>query len=71
MVRRRPSSLRWFPEAVVGYDRYLQHEIWREIMMPEHTSEKAEVKMYSDFKRPYVYLAFDPGMAGRRHHRMG
>ena len=31
--------------------------------MPEHTSEKAEVKMYSDFKSPYVFLAFDPGMA--------
>ena len=31
--------------------------------MPEHTSEKAEVKMYSDFKSPYAYLAFDPGMA--------
>jgi len=30
--------------------------------MPEHTSEKAEVKMYSDFKSPYVFLAFDPGM---------
>jgi len=31
--------------------------------MPEHTSEKAEVKMYSDLKSPCVYLAFDPGMA--------
>src|SRR5262249_652303 len=39
------------------------HEIRREIMMPEQTSEKAEVKMYSDFKSPYAYLAFDPGMA--------
>jgi len=29
-------------------------------MMPD---EKAEVKMYSDFKSPYAYLAFDPGMA--------
>src|SRR6266516_2215121 len=32
-------------------------------MMPEQMSEKAEVKMYSDFKSPYAYLAFDPGMA--------
>ncbi len=31
--------------------------------MPDQTSEKAEVKMYSDFKSPYAYLAFDPGMA--------
>jgi len=31
--------------------------------MPEQMSEKAEVKMYSDFKSPYAYLAFDPGMA--------
>jgi len=31
-------------------------------MMPDQTSEKAEVKMYSDFKSPYAYLAFDPGM---------
>ena len=61
MVRRRPRSLLRLPEAVVGYDRYPQHEIRREIMMPEHTSEKAEVKMYSDFKSPYVYLAFGPG----------
>ncbi len=36
--------------------------IRREIMMPDQTSEKAEVKMYSDFKSPYAYLAFDPGM---------
>jgi 2-hydroxychromene-2-carboxylate isomerase len=26
-------------------------------------SERKEVKMYSDFKSPYAYLAFDPGMA--------
>jgi 2-hydroxychromene-2-carboxylate isomerase len=26
-------------------------------------TEPAEVKMYSDFKSPYAYLAFDPGMA--------
>src|SRR5947199_6614784 len=32
-------------------------------MMPDQTSEKVEVKMYSDFKSPYAYLAFDPGMA--------
>ena len=25
--------------------------------------ERAEVKMYSDYKSPYAYLAFDPGMA--------
>ena len=31
--------------------------------MPDQTSEKVEVKMYSDFKSPYAYLAFDPGMA--------
>src|SRR5215469_12841271 len=31
--------------------------------MPDQTSKKAEVKMYSDFKSPYAYLAFDPGMA--------
>jgi 2-hydroxychromene-2-carboxylate isomerase len=31
-------------------------------MMPDQTNEKAEVKMYSDFKSPYAYLAFDPGM---------
>src|SRR5262245_55478307 len=38
-------------------------------MMPDQTSEKAEVKMYSDFKSPYAYLAFDPGMAlGERFH---
>ena len=35
--------------------------------MPEQTGEQAEVKMYSDFKSPYAYLAFDPGMTlGRR-----
>src|SRR5688572_10599945 len=27
--------------------------------MPEQT---AEVKMYSDYKSPYAYVAFDPGM---------
>jgi 2-hydroxychromene-2-carboxylate isomerase len=25
--------------------------------------DRAEVKMYSDYKSPYAYLAFDPGMA--------
>src|SRR5262245_841606 len=41
----------------------------RRQMMPDQTSEKAEVKMYSDFKSPYAYLAFDPGMAlGERFH---
>src|SRR6516165_9340980 len=33
-----------------------------EIMMPAQMSEKAEGKMYSDFKSPYAFLAFDPGM---------
>jgi 2-hydroxychromene-2-carboxylate isomerase len=33
------------------------------IMMRDQTSERAEVKMYSDFKSPYAFLAFDPGMA--------
>ena len=28
--------------------------------MPE---QRAEVKMYSDYKSPYAYVAFDPGMA--------
>jgi 2-hydroxychromene-2-carboxylate isomerase len=31
--------------------------------MPDQASEKVEVKMYSDFKSPYAYLAFDPGMS--------
>ena len=31
--------------------------------MPDQASEANEVKMYSDFKSPYAYLAFDPGMA--------
>ena len=31
--------------------------------MQDQSSEKPEVKMYSDFKSPYAYLAFDPGMA--------
>jgi 2-hydroxychromene-2-carboxylate isomerase len=31
--------------------------------MHDQSSEKPEVKMYSDFKSPYAYLAFDPGMA--------
>ena len=31
--------------------------------MPEQTGKTAAVKMYSDFKSPYAYLAFDPGMA--------
>ena len=25
--------------------------------------ERAEIKMYSDYKSPYAYLAFDPGLA--------
>jgi 2-hydroxychromene-2-carboxylate isomerase len=32
------------------------------MMQPEKDVRK-EVKMYSDFKSPYAYLAFDPGMA--------
>ena len=31
--------------------------------MPDQASEANEVKMYSDFKSPYAYLAFDPAMA--------
>jgi 2-hydroxychromene-2-carboxylate isomerase len=31
--------------------------------MLDQPSEKVAVKMYSDFKSPYAYLAFDPGMA--------
>ncbi len=30
--------------------------------MQSHSSDN-EVKMYSDFKSPYAYIAFDPGMA--------
>jgi 2-hydroxychromene-2-carboxylate isomerase len=37
------------------------------MMMPDETRAKAEVKMYSDFKSPYAYLAFDPGMALAEH----
>jgi len=39
-----------------------RHAARGEIIMPDQTSGKAEVKMYSDFKSPYAYLAFDPGM---------
>jgi 2-hydroxychromene-2-carboxylate isomerase len=31
--------------------------------MERDTDDSNEVKMYSDFKSPYAYLAFDPGMA--------
>jgi 2-hydroxychromene-2-carboxylate isomerase len=31
--------------------------------MQDQAGEQREVKMYSDFKSPYAYLAFDPGMA--------
>ena len=31
--------------------------------MQDHADKRPEVKMYSDFKSPYAYLAFDPGMA--------
>jgi 2-hydroxychromene-2-carboxylate isomerase len=31
--------------------------------MADQTSQSDEVKMYSDFKSPYAYLAFDPAMA--------
>src|SRR5712692_1122163 len=31
--------------------------------MQDQTSESNEVKMYSDFKSPYAYLAFDPALA--------
>src|SRR5262245_46719235 len=40
-----------------------RNAIRERVMMSDQTSEKAEVKMYSDFKSPYAYLAFDPGMA--------
>jgi 2-hydroxychromene-2-carboxylate isomerase len=54
------------PDAVVRYD-WPPTGLAREIIMLEQTGEKAEVKMYSDFKSPYAYLAFDPGMTlGRR-----
>src|SRR5262245_54441567 len=44
-----------------------RNAIRERVMMPDQTSEKAEVKMYSDFKSPYAYLALDPGMAlGKR-----
>src|SRR5215469_13258142 len=62
-------SNRELRRPVIGYDRHLEMQIRRQIMMPDQTSEKAEVKMYSDFKSPYAYLAFDPGMAlGERFH---
>jgi 2-hydroxychromene-2-carboxylate isomerase len=42
-----------------------RHAIRPEIVMPGQTPQKPEVKMYSDFKSPYAYLAFDPGMSLR------
>src|SRR6476659_11442526 len=33
------------------------------IMMPDQTNEEAEVKMYLDFKSPYAFLAFEPGIS--------
>jgi 2-hydroxychromene-2-carboxylate isomerase len=36
--------------------------IRQKVTMPAQSSEKEEVKMYSDFKSPYAFLAFDPGM---------
>jgi 2-hydroxychromene-2-carboxylate isomerase len=35
----------------------------RETSMQDHSAAAKVVKMYSDFKSPYAYLAFDPGMA--------
>src|SRR5262245_26184496 len=35
----------------------------RETVMDDRPVGTREVKMYSDFKSPYAYLAFDPGMA--------
>jgi 2-hydroxychromene-2-carboxylate isomerase len=32
-------------------------------MAMEDSGDREEVKMYSDFKSPYAYIAFDPGMA--------
>jgi 2-hydroxychromene-2-carboxylate isomerase len=34
------------------------------------TEEGAEVKMYSDYKSPYAYLAFDPGFALEEKYRV-
>jgi 2-hydroxychromene-2-carboxylate isomerase len=33
------------------------------MMSQEAKDARKEVKMYSDFKSPYAYLAFDPGMS--------
>jgi 2-hydroxychromene-2-carboxylate isomerase len=33
------------------------------VMQDSARAQREEVKMYSDFKSPYAYLAFDPGMA--------
>jgi 2-hydroxychromene-2-carboxylate isomerase len=33
------------------------------MMSQEAMDARKEVKMYSDFKSPYAYLAFDPGMS--------
>jgi len=35
----------------------------RETSMQDHSTPAKVVKMYSDFKSPYAYLGFDPGMA--------
>jgi 2-hydroxychromene-2-carboxylate isomerase len=34
------------------------------------TEDRAEVKMYSDYKSPYAYLAFDPGFALEQKYRV-
>jgi len=33
------------------------------MMIQDEKDSRKEVKMYSDFKSPYAYIAFDPGMA--------
>ena len=32
--------------------------------------QRAEVKMYSDYKSPYAYLAFDPGFELERNYEV-
>lgn len=37
--------------------------------MPENVDRK-EIKMYSDYKSPYAWLAFDPGFALQERYRV-
>src|SRR5262249_21724144 len=50
---RRPRSRVDPSSDMIGISKSIRRQ-----MMPDQTSEKAEVKMYSDFKSPYAYLAF-------------